>query len=100
MENKNIDFKFDNEWNLSIIELKFDKKPTKKTLLKELKNVKNKYDNGSEFNLFEPKYILSYPFCSGWNSGYRVIFSKIENLEYLKKRQFDETNGFRKIYKL
>lgn len=103
--NKKEWFKFDMDSNPVDLVLTYVDKPTIKQVKADLAELKNRFIAGSKYNEFTPVIGRIYPFCFGWETGYRAhLTNNIEdtfNKQWIYNGFPDEIHckGKRTIYK-
>jgi 8-oxo-dGTP diphosphatase len=78
--------------------IEYPYKPTKKQVYDDLKAVKSRYREGSEYANFTPIVAVVYPYTYGWTRGYKTNYSTSK--ENIDRGFYDETKGARFIYDL
>lgn len=78
--------------------IEYPYKPTKKQVYDDLKAVKSRYREGSEYANFTPIVAVVYPYTYGWTRGYKTNYSTSK--ENIDRGFYDETKGARVIYDL
>jgi hypothetical protein len=78
---------------LEVLIVEYKYKPSIAQIKKDFLIVKNRYKEGSIYNLFNPKICISYYFIYGWVSGYNVYFTTDEKSRYIDRPFFDEPTG-------
>jgi len=86
-----------------VITYKF--KPSVELVKKDLEIIKNRYKEGSIYNLFEPKLGIIYLFVYGWDTGFNFFLTIDVNSEFVNRPFPDEPTGKykkmgRKVFRL
>ena len=79
--------------NLNSLKIEYKYKPTLSQVKNDLQLIKNKYNEDSNYYLFEPKLLIIYYYVYGHTSGYGAYLTIDENSRYLNRPFFDEPTG-------
>lgn len=89
---KDYDFKFVGD-NLKELIINYKIKPYISEVKKDLNIIKNRFREGSIYNLFEPKLGIIYLSVYGWDRGWNAYLTTDEHSKFEDKPFFDEPTG-------
>lgn len=95
----NYKFDYSSNWNTDKIEkfvLSFPEKPTINQVKEALKEVKARYKEGSNVNLYNPVKGIIYYSVIGWTATYNVVLTDDKDEQFLRPFADEPTGKYAK----